>query len=424
MNIFANTVVTLTFELYDADGVLLESTDEPITYLHGGHSGMLPKLEEALNCKKAGDAVSVDVEPEDGFGDYDPELVKLETADRLPPEIEVGMQFEAHTSADDEHGSGTVFTVTDIADGKVVLDGNHPWAGKRLRFDCQILDVRPATAEEVAARPRARRGRPPSLTHPVRPVKRSSSFLSSYSAASASRGVIASGSSAASLRCDRLPSRRVAAVCSEVALSRDDAEGREQIGLRAVRRVELVEAREVIPRAADHGRGHARELRHLQSVAAVGGAVLRGVQEDDAVGMLDRVEMQVRAAVDLGGQRRQLEIVRREEREAAVLLREFARDRPGERQAVERGRAAADLVDQHEALRRRAVQDRRRFGHLDHERRAAAGEIVGGADARVDRVERADRRRVAPARTSRSRRGARSPPPAACTSTCRPCSGR
>jgi len=149
MNILANTVVTLTFELYDADGMLLESTDGPITYLHGGHSGMLPKLEAALNLKQAGDAVSVDVEPEDGFGDYDPELVKLEAVDRLPPEIEVGMQFEAHTSADDEHGSGTVFTVTDIADGKVVLDGNHPWAGKRLRFDCQIIDVRPATAEEV-----------------------------------------------------------------------------------------------------------------------------------------------------------------------------------------------------------------------------------------------------------------------------------
>ena len=148
MDILANTVVTLTFELFDADGVLLESTSEPITYLHGGHSGMLPKLEEALNLKKPGDAISVDVEPEDGFGDYDPELVKLETADRLPPEIEVGMQFEAHTSAD-EHGGGTVFTVTDIADGKVVLDGNQPWAGKRLRFDCQILDVRPATAEEV-----------------------------------------------------------------------------------------------------------------------------------------------------------------------------------------------------------------------------------------------------------------------------------
>jgi len=149
MNILANTVVTLTFELFDADGVLLEATDKPITYLHGGHSGMLPKLEDALNMKKAGDAVSVDVEPADAFGDYDPELVKLEPVDRLPPEVEVGMQFEAHTNPGDEQGSGIVFTVTDIAEGKVVLDGNHPWAGKRLRFDCQILDVRAATAEEV-----------------------------------------------------------------------------------------------------------------------------------------------------------------------------------------------------------------------------------------------------------------------------------
>ena len=149
MDILANTVVTLTFELYDSDGVLLESTDEPITYLHGGHSGMLPKLEEALNLKKPGDALSVDVEPADGFGDYDPQLVKLEPVDRLPSTVEVGMQFEAYANAGDDQGSGTVFTVTDIADGKVVLDGNHPWAGKRLRFDCQVLEVRHATAEEV-----------------------------------------------------------------------------------------------------------------------------------------------------------------------------------------------------------------------------------------------------------------------------------
>jgi FKBP-type peptidyl-prolyl cis-trans isomerase SlyD len=149
MNIFANTVVTLTFELYDSEGALLEATDEPITYLHGGHSGMLPKLEEALNLKKVGDAVSVDVEPVDAFGDYDPELVKVEAVDRLPPEVEVGMQFEAFANPGDDPGSGTVFTVTDIAEGKVVLDGNHPWAGKRLRFDCRILDVRAATAEEL-----------------------------------------------------------------------------------------------------------------------------------------------------------------------------------------------------------------------------------------------------------------------------------
>src|SRR5512132_3399422 len=119
MNIFANTVVTLTFKLFEMDGTkdgtLLESTDEPIAYLHGGHSGMLPKLEEALTMKQAGDDVSVKVEPADAFGDYDPELVKVEPADRLPPEVEVGMQFEAYANPDEEEGEGTVYTVTDIA---------------------------------------------------------------------------------------------------------------------------------------------------------------------------------------------------------------------------------------------------------------------------------------------------------------------
>jgi FKBP-type peptidyl-prolyl cis-trans isomerase SlyD len=59
------------------------------------------------------------------------------------------MQFEAYANPSDDQGSGVVYTVTDIADGKAVLDGNHPWAGKRLRFDCHILDVRPATAQEL-----------------------------------------------------------------------------------------------------------------------------------------------------------------------------------------------------------------------------------------------------------------------------------
>ncbi|MEO5700408.1 MAG: peptidylprolyl isomerase [Casimicrobiaceae bacterium] len=150
MNVFTNTVVTLTFQLYDDAGALLEETDEPIAYLHGGQSGMLPKLEEALTMKKAGDEVMVKVEPTEAFGDYDPELVKIESADRLPPEVEVGMQFEAYANPDEAEGEGIVFTVTDIADGKVVMDGNHPWAGKSLRFDCRILDVRAATEEELA----------------------------------------------------------------------------------------------------------------------------------------------------------------------------------------------------------------------------------------------------------------------------------
>jgi FKBP-type peptidyl-prolyl cis-trans isomerase SlyD len=149
MNIFANTVVTLTFDVYDADNALLESAAEPIVYLHGGYSGMPPKLEESLNHKSVGDRVSVTLEPADGFGEYDAELVKIEAQDRLPPDVTKGMMFESYANDGDEPGEGVVFTVTDIADGKVVLDGNHAWAGKRVRFECRILDIRPATADEI-----------------------------------------------------------------------------------------------------------------------------------------------------------------------------------------------------------------------------------------------------------------------------------
>ena len=148
MNIFANTVVTLHFELYDADDALLESTEDPIVYLHGGYSGIPPKLEESLDNRKVGDAVSVTLEPADAFGEYDAELVKIEGADKLPADVAKGMMFEAY-SGDGDDGDTTVFTVTDIAEGKVVLDGNHAWAGKRVRFECRIVDVRPATAEEM-----------------------------------------------------------------------------------------------------------------------------------------------------------------------------------------------------------------------------------------------------------------------------------
>jgi FKBP-type peptidyl-prolyl cis-trans isomerase SlyD len=148
MNIFSNTVVTLSYKLFSASGELIEESTQPITYLHGGHHGIFPKVEAALAQKTVGDQVSVSLEPEDGFGDYDADLVRVEPQDRFPPEVRVGMQFEGQGDGDDQEG--VVYTVTDIADGKVVVDGNHQLAGQRLRFDCTILDVRPATSEELA----------------------------------------------------------------------------------------------------------------------------------------------------------------------------------------------------------------------------------------------------------------------------------
>lgn len=148
MNIFSNTVVTLAYKLFSADGALIEEPTQPISYIHGGHQGIFPKVEAALAQKKVGDQVSITLEPEDGFGDYDADLVRVEPQDRFPPEVKLGMQFEGQADGDGE--AGIVYTVTDIADGKVVVDGNHQLAGQRLRFDCTIIDVRPASSEELA----------------------------------------------------------------------------------------------------------------------------------------------------------------------------------------------------------------------------------------------------------------------------------
>jgi len=144
MNVFANTVVTLSFKLYDSSNRLIEETDDPVAYLHGGHSGIFPKVEEALNQKKVGDTVSVTLEPEEAFGDYDASLMRIEPVDQLPPDIEIGGHLVA-----EQDGGEMVWRITDIADGKAVLDGNHELAGQRLRFDCKVLDIRPATQDEI-----------------------------------------------------------------------------------------------------------------------------------------------------------------------------------------------------------------------------------------------------------------------------------
>ena len=154
MKIAKNTVVTLQYKLSDVQGSLIEESREPMVYLHGGFGNTLPKIEEALDGQVTGYQVTVQVEPEDAFGEYDADLVKIEPREALPAELEIGMQFEGapDESIDDDADEVRVFTVTDIADGKVVLDGNHPLAGIALRFALNVLEVRAASEEEVAHR--------------------------------------------------------------------------------------------------------------------------------------------------------------------------------------------------------------------------------------------------------------------------------
>ena len=152
MKIGRDSVVTLSYTLKDAQGEVIEESKEPMTYLHGGYGNVFPLVEQALQDKGVGQGVRVKLEPSDAFGDYNDELLKVEQRTQFPEALEVGMMFEGipgDAAASDEDRA-TVFTVTDIADGKVILDGNHPLAGIGLLFECKVLSIRAASSEELS----------------------------------------------------------------------------------------------------------------------------------------------------------------------------------------------------------------------------------------------------------------------------------
>ncbi len=146
MRIETNTVVSINYELSDSTGKIIEKTNSPISYLHGGFDGIFPIVEEALQNMGIGNTCCVLMEPENHFGAYHSKLVRVEPRDAFPENLEIGMQFEG-----DEKDSENmlIYTVTDIAENKVVVDGNHPLAGMTLRFDCTVTGVRSATTEEL-----------------------------------------------------------------------------------------------------------------------------------------------------------------------------------------------------------------------------------------------------------------------------------
>lgn len=168
MKIEKNTIVSLRYKLTDAQNNLIEEPDSPMVYLHGGYDGTFPKIEGLLDGKELGFETTVQLEPSEAFGEYDPELLKIEPRARFPEPLEIGMQFEGIPEALDENGAiiadddeddegdddlqPLIYTVTDVADNQVVLDGNHPLAGMALRFNLLVTDIRLATEEEIQNR--------------------------------------------------------------------------------------------------------------------------------------------------------------------------------------------------------------------------------------------------------------------------------
>jgi FKBP-type peptidyl-prolyl cis-trans isomerase SlyD len=148
MQIAKNSVVTIHYELTDAEGNQLEKGDPVMSYIHGGYDGVFPMVEEALHGKTVGDTINVRMEPDDAFGEYDENLMRVEPRDMFPATVAVGMQFEGGAEGEDDEDY-ILYTVTDVADDKVIVDGNHPLAGMTLLFKCTVKEVRQATQEEL-----------------------------------------------------------------------------------------------------------------------------------------------------------------------------------------------------------------------------------------------------------------------------------
>lgn len=143
-----NTLVRLAIKLFDLQGNLLEETDKDgMLYLHG-HEDIFPKIEEALEGKKVGDSVSLTLEAIDTFGDFDENAIYVVDIDDLAngQGVEPGLVFEEIPGVPKD---GRRYRVTDVAQGKAVLDANHPYAGWTLRFEITVLGIEEAPEESI-----------------------------------------------------------------------------------------------------------------------------------------------------------------------------------------------------------------------------------------------------------------------------------
>jgi len=144
MQITKDAAVTLRYTLTDTTGKTLGN--DTMAYLHGGHDNLFAKVEAALEGQSAGFATTVDLSVEEAFGARDESLVRIISRSEFPPGVKVGGTLEGVN----QRGEPVHFQVMKIKGPAVHLDGNHPLAGRALRFACKVLAVRPATAEEIS----------------------------------------------------------------------------------------------------------------------------------------------------------------------------------------------------------------------------------------------------------------------------------
>lgn len=148
-----NHVVTLKYVLHtnDENGekVFVEETsaENPLTFLYGVGM-MIPKFEQEIQNLSAGEKASFEISPSEGYGERDPQAVT-----QLPVDMFQGQELPpvgAVLPLSDNQGNNFQAMVLEVTSKAVVVDLNHPMAGRSLFFDVEIVNTRPATEEELA----------------------------------------------------------------------------------------------------------------------------------------------------------------------------------------------------------------------------------------------------------------------------------
>jgi FKBP-type peptidyl-prolyl cis-trans isomerase SlyD len=138
-------VVAITYSIIDQSGAILEQSDIPVYYVHGGPNDMFPDIEAALDGCTLGDSVEVVLPPEKAFGYHDPAMTFTDDIANVPPEFRrVGAEVEMQN----DRGETRSFFVSKIEGDKLTVDGNHPFAGKTLTYAVSVADIRDASEEE------------------------------------------------------------------------------------------------------------------------------------------------------------------------------------------------------------------------------------------------------------------------------------
>lgn len=138
--------VSLTYSIADEAGNIVEQSDLPVSYIYGGSTELVGGMDRAVAGKASGETVQLTVSPEEGFGHHDPELTFTDDLENVPPPFRrIGAEVEMQSDT----GEVKTFYVTKIENGKLTVDGNHPFAGKTLTVTVRILEVRDATPEDA-----------------------------------------------------------------------------------------------------------------------------------------------------------------------------------------------------------------------------------------------------------------------------------